>query len=189
MSELFSAGSVAVVAFAYWIWTRMSKGESAPESAPGGGEDDAPTPDPTPPSDPSATLNGPPSVEQHVNEATRAANTYGVPRDLILAVIWQESAGDKTAVGSAGEQGLMQVTQIAAEDVDEPLPSTSASVQRQITVGTKYLKKCIKHYAAGDQLSGLRTYNEGPPPHTQEASKKYAREVLSKLSHLKKPPG
>lgn len=176
-----SIGTLTALGAAYLFWTFRAS-ESGTESGTESGDG---TGDPTPPGDPASTLNGPPSVERHINAATRAANLTGVSRDLILAVIWQESAGDKTAVGSAGEQGLMQVTRVAAEDVGESLPSTKASAQRQITVGAKYLSKCIQHYAGGDRFKGLRTYNEGPPPHTAQASKEYAQEVTAKLSTLR----
>jgi hypothetical protein len=142
--------------------------------------------DPTPPSNPSSTLDGPANVERWLGEATRAANlTPGQfpHRDTILAVIWQESAGNPDAVGSAGEQGLMQVTGVAAEDVGETLPTTSAPPQRQITVGAKYLAKCYE-YVGQDEYKALRCYNEGPPPLTRAASKKYATEVLDKRDAL-----
>lgn len=137
----------------------------------------------TPYGDPSTVYTGPASVEQWINEASRAANLTSVPRDLILAVIWQESAGNPDAVGSAGEQGLMQVTKIAAEDVGEPQPSTKASAQRQVTVGAKYLAKCFD-YVGGDTFKALRCYNEGPPPLTRTASRQYASHVLDKRRKL-----
>jgi soluble lytic murein transglycosylase-like protein len=145
---------------------------------------DLPPSNPTPPSDPSTTLSGPASVERWINEASRAANLTGVPRDLILAVIWQESTGDPNAVGSAGEQGLMQVTEIAAQDVGEILPTTDDPPQRQITVGAKYLSKC-GDYVGGDTKQQLRCYNEGPPPLTAPASETYAEQVLAKRRKLR----
>lgn len=162
----------AVVAFLFYKDSDDSTGDPS-------------TPDPTPPSDPSATLEGPADVERWITEATRAANLTGVDRNLILAVIWQESGGDPGAVGSAGEQGLMQVTEIAAEDVGETLPTTGDPPQRQITVGTKYLAKCADYVGEGaSTYEQLRCYNEGPPPLTVDASKAYASQVLDKREAL-----
>lgn len=178
LSEFLTGTGAAIAALVAWLYFRGDEEET-------GGVSDGPEGgDPTPPSDPSTTLNGPPDVERWIGEATRAANLHGqVSSELVLAVIWQESGGDPSAVGSAGEQGLMQVTQIAAEDVGEPQPSTSASPQRQITVGTKYLSKCFV-YVGGGTRKALRCYNEGPPPLTAEASKEYASEVLRKREEL-----
>lgn len=130
------------------------------------------------------TVSAPQGVERWFDEARRAANiTPGVTVEDVLAVIWQESAGDPQAVGSAGEIGLMQVTEIAAEDVGEAQPRTTDSPQRQITIGTKYLGKCLD-YVGGDKEKAFRCYNEGPPPLTQPASKEYAEQVLSKREQL-----
>jgi len=173
LSEGFSAFAIVIVGFVAYLFLR---------------EDDAPAgevTDPTPPSDPSTTLSGPADVERWINEATRASNLTAVPRDLILAVIWQESGGDPTAVGSAGEQGLMQVTEVAAQDVGETNVSTEDSPQRQITVGAKYLAKCRKYVSGRGTFEQLRCYNEGPPPLTQPASKTYAQQVLAKQERLR----
>lgn len=176
LSEALTGTGALIAALVAWLYFRGEE-EGSGAGPPEGG-------DPTPPSNPSTTLNAPADVERWINEATRAANLHSqVSRELVLAVIWQESGGDPSAVGSAGEQGLMQVTAIAAEDVGEPQPSTSASPQRQITVGTKYLSKCFD-YVGGDTYKALRCYNEGPPPLTVPASDKYASQVLEKREEL-----
>lgn len=146
-----------------------------------GGDRAAPAPDGSP-----TTIDAPRPVEKWFDEARRAANIVpGLTTETVLAVIWKESSGDPGAVGSAGEQGLMQVTEIAAQDVGEAQPTTSDSPQRQITVGAKYLGKCLD-YVGGDTFNALRCYNEGPPPLTREASKQYAEDVLKKREALSK---
>lgn len=170
----FSLGLIGTLVVVGWAWYEWKRRDAGTESE-----------DPTPGSGPATTLSAPASVEQWINEATRASNVTGVNRNLILAVIWQESGGNPDAVGSAGEQGLMQVTEIAAEDVGETLPTTDAPPQRQITVGTKYLEKCAEYVGEGaSTYEQLRCYNEGPPPLTADASKTYASQVLDKMEAL-----
>src|SRR5262245_42916006 len=42
-----------------------------------------------------------------------AAQRYGVDPALVKAVVWRESGFNPSAVGRAGEAGLMQVTEVA----------------------------------------------------------------------------
>jgi len=177
MSEALSGLGVLVAAFLAFLLYKDR--DDIAESTSGDR-----TQDPTPPSNPATTISAPPAVERWINEATRAANLTGVDRNLILAIIWQESGGDPEAVGSAGEQGLMQVTEIAASDVGESLPSTDDPPQRQITVGAKYLKKCAEYVGQASTYKQLRCYNEGPPPLTQRASESYASQVLEKRERM-----
>ena len=166
---LAGIGGIVAAFIAWLLYDAVSEKNAPPNSGGGGGV--------------STTYTGPEAVEQWINEATRAANLTGVPRDLILAVIWQESSGSPQAEGSAGEQGLMQVTAVAAEDVGETLPSTADSPQRQITVGAKYLARCFD-YVGGDTFKALRCYNEGPPPLRRQSSIQYATQVLNKRERL-----
>src|SRR5690606_11162622 len=45
-----------------------------------------------------------------------AARRYGVDPELVRAVVWQESRFNSQARGRAGELGLMQIRDLAAED-------------------------------------------------------------------------
>ena len=129
----------------------------------------------------------PSSVRRWVPIARRIARAYRVPASLVLAVIWQESAGDPYAQGSAGEIGLMQVTPIAAEDVGRDALTSFDVPEKQIDVGAAFLDRSVFHYCDGmeDLRCGLRTYNEGPPPHNVPSSNQYATDVLSKWNALR----
>ncbi len=99
----------------------------------------------------------------------RAAARYGVSPALVKAVVWRESNFDPTAVGKAGEIGLMQLmddaahewagatrlTEFAHEHVFDPGTNTLA--------GSYYLAKLLRRYAATDNPLpyALSDYNAG----------------------------
>lgn len=98
-----------------------------------------------------------------------AAARYGVEPALVKAIVWRESHFNPQARGSAGEVGLMQLREEAAQEwadaerlgqfVHEhcfhPLTNTYA--------GTFYLRKLLKRYARTDNPVpyALADYNAG----------------------------
>lgn len=98
-----------------------------------------------------------------------AAGRYGVDPALVKAVIWRESHFHPKARGRAGEVGLMQLTDAAAQEWAEtagvyPISETHLLDPTTNTLaGTWYLGKLIRRYQrADDPLPyALADYNAG----------------------------
>ncbi|MDH7501511.1 MAG: lytic transglycosylase domain-containing protein [Verrucomicrobiota bacterium] len=98
-----------------------------------------------------------------------AAGRYGVDPALVKAVIWRESHFHPKARGRAGEVGLMQLTDAAAQEWAEtagvyPVSETHLFDPATNTLaGTWYLGKLIQRYQrADDPLPyALADYNAG----------------------------
>jgi soluble lytic murein transglycosylase len=98
-----------------------------------------------------------------------AAARYGVDAGLVKAVVWRESGFNPNARGRAGEIGLMQITDAAAQEWAEsagvyPLPESHLFNPRtNLLAGTWYLGKLLRRYAATDDPRpfALADYNAG----------------------------
>ncbi len=97
------------------------------------------------------------------------AAQHGVDPALVKAVVWRESRFHAHARGAAGELGLMQVTDAAAQEWAEsagvyPLPETHLLDPRtNLLAGTWYLAKLLQRYARTDapEVFALADYNAG----------------------------
>jgi hypothetical protein len=88
----------------------------------------------------------------------KAAQRYGVDPGLVLAVIKQESAGDRFAVSNKGAHGLMQLLPKTARAYGV---SDLYDAQSNIDGGTHYLSDLLKKYDGNERLA-LAAYNSGP---------------------------
>jgi soluble lytic murein transglycosylase-like protein len=127
-------------------------------------------------------------------EGTARGIQYPFDPDVALATVWQESAGNPDAQGSAGEHGLMQITRIALQDVKENFPRTAGALpsdpsdldpSEQVISGMLY-QKLQGRRVGGDRFRMLRAYNEGPPPLSRSASQQYAESVIQKLEVIRR---
>lgn len=122
-----------------------------------------------------------PTRQQILDYVRTTAPQYGVPVDLALAQVWQESGGRATARSPAGAYGPMQL-----------MPETARSLgvnpfdwQQNIHGGLKYMGQQLDKY--GDPALALAAYNAGPgavdkyggvPPYKETQG--YVRNILAK---------
>lgn len=116
------------------------------------------------------------------NEVIAAANRYGVPPLLALAVMRQESKGRQDAVSGKGATGLMQLMPATAKelgvDPNDPL--------QNIDGGVRYLAKQLKTFGSTDLA--LAAYNAGPgrvrqfkgiPPYAE--TQDYVKRIMAEV--------
>ena len=90
--------------------------------------------------------------------ARKAAESYRVDPDLVMAVIRQESAFQPCVVSSKGAMGLMQLMPATASDLGV---QDAFDPQQNIAAGTKLLRDLLDRYS-GDLNRALGAYNAGP---------------------------
>jgi soluble lytic murein transglycosylase-like protein len=87
-----------------------------------------------------------------------ASAKYGVPVDLIKAVIDTESSFNPNVVSSAGAKGLMQLMDGTANGLGVSDPFDPA---QSIDGGVRYLSYQLKRFG-GEEKMALAAYNAGP---------------------------
>lgn len=136
--------------------------------------------------------NLPNDVSRWWPEIKNASTRSGVPAEIIAGVVWQESAGDPDAVGSAGERGLMQLKDIAVQDVQRTYTNVADDVAdydsdpgSNILAGSYYLKLQRENHSNWDQA--LEAYNQGAAGRLKKRklAAAYRSKVNQKISRLK----
>lgn len=91
------------------------------------------------------------------DEAVAAARRHGVPEDLFLRLVRQESGFNPRAVSSVGAQGLTQLMPGTAEylGVSDPFDPI-----QNLDGGARYLREQLDEF--GDPKLALAAYNAGP---------------------------
>lgn len=100
-------------------------------------------------------------------EIEDAANHFKVDPYLVAAVMMTESHGDPNAVSEAGAKGLMQVTDVAVQEMNQKgyvskwryWPVRIMDPKVNIRYGTAVLASNLERY--GDEKTALAAYNGG----------------------------
>jgi len=124
-------------------------------------------------------------IETWVNEASAALD---VDKNLIRAVIRQESGGNSLAESEKGAKGLMQLMDPTAKEMGV---IDSYNGRENVMGGTRYLKQMLARFN-GDEAKALAAYNAGPgaveqyggiPPYKE--TENYVKNVLQYREQLK----
>ena len=105
----------------------------------------------------------------HDADIVAAARRYGLEPALVKAIVWRESYFDAAARGRAGEVGLMQVTELAAEEWAEAERLQNFQLNQlfdpsqNTRAGSWYLRKLLGRYTRTDNpfAYALADYNAG----------------------------
>ncbi|MBY0012720.1 lytic transglycosylase domain-containing protein [Paenibacillus typhae] len=120
------------------------------------------------------------SVPTDYEELIQTASAkYGVPVDLIKAVIDTESSFNPNVVSSAGAKGLMQLMDGTANGLGVSDPFDPA---QNIDGGVRYLSYQLKRYD-GEEKMALAAYNAGPG-RVNKLGVSNDEELMQKLSLL-----
>jgi soluble lytic murein transglycosylase-like protein len=122
------------------------------------------------------------TVRQHIQ---MAAQQYGISRDLVDAVAWQESRYNPRARSSAGAIGVMQLMPGTARNLGVTNPH---DVRQNVAGGAAYLREQLDRFGNNIPLA-LAAYNAGPgavrkyggiPPYRE--TQNYVRKIMQRLS-------
>ena len=122
------------------------------------------------------------AVRQHIQNA---ATRFGVDRNLVDAVAWQESRYNPRALSTAGAVGVMQLMPGTARQLGVRNPH---DVEQNVVGGTAYLRQQLERFGNNVPLA-LAAYNAGPgavikyggiPPYRE--TQNYVRQIIQRLS-------
>jgi soluble lytic murein transglycosylase-like protein len=137
-------------------------------------------------------------VEKFNTQIKTASTRWNVPVDILASVIMQESSGIVDAEGAAGEYGLMQLMEVAVQDVQEikGLPwmhPSGMDASENIFYGAAFLRIQKDRWSSrGDDrwYQALRAYNCGFQGSVRQpgCGSGYATEVLRRVNRRKQNP-
>ena len=122
------------------------------------------------------------AVRQHIQIA---ATRFGVDRNLVDAVAWQESRYNPRALSTAGAMGVMKLMPGTARQLGVHNPH---DVEQNVAGGTAYLRQQLERFGNNVPLA-LAAYNAGPgavikyggiPPYRE--TQNYVRQIIQRLS-------
>ncbi len=84
-------------------------------------------------------------VDPYLPHIKAMSDKTGIPVSLALSIIAKESAGNTNAVSSKKAKGLMQITEIAAKDINYDFDDKLFDPYYNITAGFNYLSKVMQY--------------------------------------------
>ncbi|MCU0608635.1 MAG: transglycosylase SLT domain-containing protein [Chitinispirillaceae bacterium] len=127
------------------------------------------------------------NIDKWASLIKKASDLHGVDKNLIAAVVTQESNCNPSAISPKGAKGLMQLMDGTAADMGVTTP---LSPWANIAGGTKYLKSLLNRFNGNERLA-LASYNAGPetvaryggvPPYKETVQ--YVDSVLNLKRHF-----
>ena len=116
----------------------------------------------------------------------QASHRYGVPLELIKAVIAQESSrGDEAKLRAESEKGALGLMQVLPSTADA-LPDRQHEIDlfdpyENIRAGTEYLRRMYDAQEEPSWFTALQKYEAGPGNYEQGYRDMYPTEVLARL--------
>ena len=101
--------------------------------------------------------------ETYERQVRQCSEEYGVPKNLIMAIIKAESNFRKEALSQKGAKGLMQVMDETGEWCAEKIGISSPDlfdVETNIRIGTFYVSYLLEKYG-GNEKTAVAAYNAG----------------------------
>jgi hypothetical protein len=91
--------------------------------------------------------------------AREVAQMYGIPENIFLSLITQESGWNPNAMSKKGAKGLTQLTPVALKEIGLSVRDIEGSPLNQISAGGQFLKKQYDEMGSWPLALGL--YNSG----------------------------
>lgn len=120
------------------------------------------------------------SYEQYESIFDKASQTYGVDKNLLLAVAKTESNFNPNATSSVGAKGIMQLMDATAKELGV---TDSYNPEQNIMAGAKYLRQLLDRYN-GDTTKALASYNGGMGNVDKYGASKYSNYYNKVYSNL-----
>lgn len=121
------------------------------------------------------------SDNPYIGYVVQAANDQGIDPKIALDIAARETGGDDVnAINMAPNGGLMQITEISADDygVNDLYPDWRSDPEQNAEAGMYILKKKIEE-AGGDTWAGVRGYNGAG-----EAADQYLNQIQQNYDNL-----
>jgi len=127
---------------------------------------------------------------KYADQIREAAERYGLPPELVRAVVFQESRFNPTVIGGKGEVGLMQLLPEGAvaewsAATGKPAPGSRelTDVRTNLNIGCWYLARAVRRWDKFDHKYelALAQYNAGESRAAKWKPEEYDGEVIDRI--------